>query len=253
LSQISVQLTKERENSQRRNAAPLDNGPTPERKAKLAGVEQITPPIDGTRGSITKAHVVQGVVEFYAGKWSYEDVEGARYLAQLWHKAASGGARVTGNYDGTPATAFGPRKGGVAAHTLDAHNQVLYVESILFKHFGRRGLSLVHWFLWSTQLIAREGAGMMEQVLAAGRSLAPWVKEEGRLWGITIGHLQAICHFSYANWVHGERAATRSRSPAQDTRERLNAKGMGAEQLQREVDKEIASTPKGLHVVKGGK
>jgi hypothetical protein len=187
-----------------------DNAPTPERLAKLMGVETITPPIkdDSTRTN-TRAHRVQGVVEYYHREWTYEEREGAQYLVDKWRAYEKCFPTMTANLDGTPGNAFGPRAGGFrgkAEAAADASHAILQIEAIIFTNFGIKGLNLLRWHVWESAKVAKEGATMTEQMQAAGRTLAPFVKAEDRLWGITFGSLQRIFHFAYSKWVATEQA-----------------------------------------------
>ena len=215
---ISIVAAKEKDKGGRKNAAP-DNRPTSERLAKLMGAEAITPPIDG-HNTIMKAHLTQGVVEFYRDKWADEELQGARFLVKVWNDAVNGERGVTASYTGVPGAAYGPRDGGVKRGSktetyVDAHQQMLNVEGILFAKFGAKGLNVVRWFVWETLRVARDGASMGEQMEAAGKSLAPFVKDAGRLWGITFGSLQTIFRFAYAEWVVKEEAMKRRASTPQ--------------------------------------
>ena len=223
--QVSVSIAKQRETARRKNAAPLDNRPTPERAAKLVGiqadgqqstaVDAIAPPItdDDTRASL-KAHEVQSVVDYYRRGWTYEELQGGHFLVNAWKEAALGEPRLVANYDGTPGSAFGPRDGGVkrsdkSERFVDAHNQMLNIEAILFTNFGAKGVSMIKWLVWETVKVSRDGAPLSEQMEAAGRALAPFVKDRGRLWGITYGYLKCILRFAYGQWVVKEEAMQR--------------------------------------------
>lgn len=210
---------------QREDLPQQDNSPTKERVARLAGVDELSPPIqDKDTRATSRAYKVEGVVDFYGAKpkrpdgkpaedskWGAEEEQGARFLVDVWHKASNGMPRVTSSYGGVPGS-FGPRDGGVKrgkteAH-VDAHTKQLTCEAIIFSNFGVKGLQLVRWFVWETERVAKEGASVTEQMQHAGRRLAPFVRDEGRLWGLTFGSLQRIFYFSYAKWVAGERAAS---------------------------------------------
>lgn len=243
-AEVRANVAKRRKEERQELEPPpqQDNSPTPQRLARLViadpeadggkttGLDEISPPIadKDTRGT-SKSYMVQGVVEFYAAKpkrpgkppeeskWGLEEEQGARFLVKVWHKAESGMPRVTANYGGAPSTAYGPRDGGVKrggkteAH-VDAHNELLHVEAIIFTNFGIRGLQLVRWFVWETERVAKEGSSVTEQMEHAGRTLAPFVKDQGRLWGLTFGSLQRIFYFSYAKWVANEQAMQRRQS-----------------------------------------
>ena len=212
---VSIIAAKEKERGGRKNAAQEYNGPTPERGAKLMGVVPIAPPIGtGDKNTITKAHLAQGVVEFYSDRMKAEHLQGARYLAQVGHKAGAGQPRVTGSYEGTPGTAFGPRRGGVAAHALDAHNELLNVEAIITSNFGPEGRYLLRW-LWDSVEMARDGMGLREQMAVLGKSIAPWVKDPAGLAHIAHGSLLMMFRFAYSNWVVKEQAMQRRESTPQ--------------------------------------
>lgn len=214
---VSIVAAKEKERAQRKNAAPVNNGPTPERAAKLMTGDGI-----GLRvANATKAHEAQNVVEFYNGKWTDEELQGARHLVQKWNDAEKGHPTVTPAYTGVPGSGFGARNGGIrrgkTEHFVSLHQEVLQIEGIIFAKFGSKGLNLVRWFCWETVLVAREGAALGEQMEAAGKSLAPFVspKNKDRLWGLTFGHLMAIFRFAYSEWVVKEAAMQQYRSSPQ--------------------------------------
>jgi hypothetical protein len=238
-----------------------DNAPTRERQAKLLGEATISPPVkDKETRANTRVHEAHGVVEFYAGKWSYEQLQGARHLVQKWHETGIE-PRITANYDGTPVSAamFGPRSAGLVGKRRDAYTEWMQIEAITKAHFFEGGWNLIRWFVIETVRVAKEGATMTDQLTEAGRRLAPFVKDKERAWGVAIGSLQRIFEFAYGHFVvpkQKQREWEAERSARPPVRDRLNAKRMGKEQLrrlEREVDAEIAAKPKGLHVVKGGK
>lgn len=218
LARIAAELQREKD-ARHPDRDEQDNGPTRERRAKLAGLEEITPPIkDQQTRANTRAHLTQGVVEFYRNEWTYEELQGARHLISKWDAYAKALPSMTSNPEGVPGGSFGPRNGGLRGgeRSTQAYQDVTVIEAIIFTNFGAKGLNLVKWFAWETLRVAREGAPVTEQMHAAGRALAPFVRSEDRLWGITFGSLQRIFHFAYAKWVASEEAMRRRDStPAQ--------------------------------------
>ena len=231
VEQISAYAAKEKERQRRKNAAPIDNGPTPERRAKLLGVDAITPPINDGGRTAGKAHIAQGVVEFYHGKWSYEAEQGAKYLRDLWAEAQSGQPKSTPNYDGTPGGSFGPRRGGVAAHTKEQNFDVIKAEAIVFGNFGSRGLQHLRWFFWDKEKPGGEGLPLLQQMERAGRSLAPFIEENKRLSDVTYGFIYGIALFAYQKWVVDEKAMERKHSTPEEIAARRKAR---QERMQRE-------------------
>lgn len=254
-AQISVALANEKGGQRGRpRSGPADNGPTPERLAKLRvepGELAIEPPL-GAAGD--KPHQALNVVEFYRGKWSDEEQQGARYLVQTWNDAEKGLPTVTPNYTGVPGAAFGARDGGLkrggkTERFVDLHQDVLNIEGIIFAKFGIKGLSLIRWFCWETLSVAQEGASLGERMKKAGQSLAPFVspKSEDRLWGITFGSLQTIFRFAYAEWVVKEEALKqRASTPEQIAMRREHrARRMGKDWPAARADRDMKREEQG--------
>ena len=131
--QISIHAAKMRERQGRRNAAEGPLGPTPERIAKSqdgaigkeAAHQQIAPPIreDGTGGarSNVRTHTMLAPLDRYKDKLPGNLEAAGRKLLRLF-LAAEAGAKITAAYDGTPASAFGARHGGVADYAREAYS-----------------------------------------------------------------------------------------------------------------------------------
>jgi hypothetical protein len=275
---MSVQFAKQQENARRarrrRGEYNGDNGPTPERLSKLQAdggqaIDQISPPIvDDDTLSTAKAHETQTVVDFYKKRWTHEELTGARYLVRVFDQAVLDERKVTPAYDGMPVTAATPGKAGstslaelaeaakLAGERARRHEHWINVEAILHTRFGQKGVKVIQWFVWETHRVAREGTPLGEQMVEAGRALAPFVEDEARLKGVTLGWLQAVFRFAYGQWSVPEEAAKRqaaSRSTDAEIAARRRMRQAQLEHTEMVVDEEIAAKPKGLHVVKGGK
>ena len=203
-----------------------DTGPTPERAAKAAGIAAITPPIsDGDTRALTRAHMVEGVVEHYQNAWAYETVTGARFLRDLNHEVQAGQRGVTVDLDAAGGS-FGPRRGGFTNWNARVQNEVLgQVKAEIERMFGPECRDMLEAFLWAVEETHRYGRGPLdERLVRAGRALAPYVKAQDQLWGIALGHLLAMFKYAYARWVVMASFGQAAVSPPEEVRARLAQK-----------------------------
>lgn len=124
---ISAAMKKERERRNRKNAAPENNGPTPERLAKLVkeDISAITPPIDSRLGVTTKAHIIRSPLETNREKIKERLYNVGKRFVKDFDAAELGGHKVTSSYEGTPGTAFGARHGGVQDIAREAKTRMM--------------------------------------------------------------------------------------------------------------------------------
>lgn len=180
-SQVSVYAAKQREREERRGAsqqaktkAQAPVGPTPERLAKAgsdaeSGIARLVPPIaDGGTRSNTRAHRVMLPIDnkTYLATFS-ADMEGIATDIVHIFLLADAGPRVTGAYDGVPASGGGARPGGVQDYVREAHATARDILEAL----GPAVVDDINWFL-TGRTIKPDGSAM--KLADSGRRMSPW-------------------------------------------------------------------------------
>lgn len=125
VDEISAFASKQKKRAERKNAAPADNGPTPERLAKAGNAGDIAVPIkDQDTRALTRVTTVKSAFEAHKEGLTDEEVSALTQALKDFMLAEETSIKVTSGYGEGGGSVPGPRHGGVPDHCREAAARV---------------------------------------------------------------------------------------------------------------------------------